>query len=98
MNNKKLFKWEYYVTGSKERVYHNIKEEVTYRTIALLYNKDLTKSEIEEYAQLIASAPELLDALQNLVSIFDSEAQSIYAFADEDIKKAKRAIKKATNN
>jgi|GEM_PF-2535879 len=57
--SEKLFKWEYHITGSKECTYHSVKEEITGRTIALLYDKDLTSQELEKYGKLIASAPNL---------------------------------------
>lgn len=46
-------------------------------------------------AKLIAAAPELLEALQEMLERFDNNDQSIYSFADKEIKAAKAAIKKA---
>ncbi len=50
----------------------------------------------ERYAKLLASAPELLKALQGLLERFDYNDQIIYSFAAKEIDAAKEAIKKAT--
>lgn len=49
----------------------------------------------EANAQLIASAPELLEALQGMLERFDYREQSTYSFASKEIDAAKAAIKKA---
>lgn len=49
----------------------------------------------EEYAKLLASAPELLDALKGMLERFDYNDQPIYSFAKKEIDAAKKAIKKA---
>ena len=49
-----------------------------------------------ERAKLIAAAPELLKALQEMLERFDYSAQSTYSFAAKEIDAAKEAIKKAT--
>jgi hypothetical protein len=46
-------------------------------------------------AKLIAAAPELLEALQEMLERFDNNDQSIYSFATKEIDAAKAAIKKA---
>ena len=50
----------------------------------------------ERYAKLLASAPELLKALQGMLERFDYNDQVIYSFAAKEIDAAKEAIKKAT--
>ncbi len=50
----------------------------------------------ERYAKLLASAPELLKALQGMLERFDYNYQVIYSFAAKEIDAAKEAIKKAT--
>jgi hypothetical protein len=52
--------------------------------------------EQERYAKLLASAPELLEALQGMLERFDYNDQVIYSFAAKEIDAAKEAIKKAT--
>ena len=52
--------------------------------------------EQERYAKLLASAPELLKALQGMLERFDYNDQVIYSFAAKEIDAAKEAIKKAT--
>ncbi|MEQ3278546.1 hypothetical protein, partial [Bacteroides thetaiotaomicron] len=49
-----------------------------------------------ERAKLIAAAPELLKALQEMLERFDYSEQSTYSFAAKEIDAAKEAIKKAT--
>lgn len=49
-----------------------------------------------ERAKLIAAAPELLEALKNMLERFDYNDQPIYSFAAKEIDAAKAAIKKAT--
>lgn len=49
----------------------------------------------ERYAKLLASAPELLKALQGMLERFDYNDQVIYSFAAKEIDAAKEAIKKA---
>ena len=46
-------------------------------------------------ARLMATAPELLEALQAMLERFDYKEQSIYSFAAEEIDVAKAVIKKA---
>ena len=56
--------WSYHITGSKKAEYHNIQQgSFGGKTIALLYKDYTTKEENEANAKLIASAPELLEAL-----------------------------------
>lgn len=43
-----------------------------------------------------AAAPDLLEALQKLSSLFDYNNQAIYSFAKKEIDEANLAIKKAT--
>ena len=50
----------------------------------------------ERYAKLLASAPELLKAIQGMLERFDYNDQVIYSFAAKEIDAAKEAIKKAT--
>lgn len=50
----------------------------------------------EEYAKLLASAPDLLKALKGMLERFDYKDQVIYSFAAKEIDAAKKAIKKAT--
>ena len=50
----------------------------------------------ERYAKLLASAPELLKALQGMLERFDYNDQVIYSFAAKEIDAAKEAIKNAT--
>lgn len=52
--------------------------------------------EQERYAKLLASTPELLEALQGMLERFDYNDQVIYSFAAKEIDAAKEAIKKAT--
>lgn len=59
--------------------------------ICVLSNRDKTLSEIDANARLIAGAPELLESLEILLAAFTSNID-IY---EEDIQKAKSAIKKA---
>lgn len=46
-------------------------------------------------ARLMATAPELLEALQAMLERFDYKEQSIYSFAAKEIDVAKAVIKKA---
>ena len=46
-------------------------------------------------ANLIAAAPDLLEALKELTKIFDHEKQSMYGFASKQIEAANAAISKA---
>ena len=46
-------------------------------------------------ARLMATAPELLEALQAMLERFDYKEQSIYSFAAKEIDVAKVVIKKA---
>ena len=48
-------------------------------------------------AHLIAAAPELLEALRELVELFDPDTQSLYSFARAEIEAAQEAINKATS-
>lgn len=50
----------------------------------------------EEYAKLLAAAPDLLKALKGMLERFDYNDQIIYSFASKEIDAAKKAIKKAT--
>lgn len=70
----------------------------TERDIVCRTNNKPTKEKAKYNTRLYASAPELLEALQNLVNIFNPDNQSIYEFARKDIEKAKQAIDKALNN
>lgn len=45
-------------------------------------------------ARLIAAAPELLEALQEMLKRFDNDEQSIYSFADKEVKAAKAVVRK----
>ena len=60
--------------------------------ISKFYNDVPNKKEAEANAKLIASAPELLKELTNMVECWDNDI-----FQYLDIKQAKEAIKKATN-
>ena len=51
-----------------------------------------TMLERKANATLIATAPELLEILETLVSTFDPEFQSMYGFARAKINKAKELI------
>ena len=53
------------------------------------------KEEIEANVHLTAAAPELLEALMDMIDTFDPEKQALYSFAKNKIDKAKNAIKKA---
>ena len=59
-------KWSYHVTGGKAEYYHNIQEGDWGKTIALMYDKHCSDDEIKANAQLIASAPELLELIQEM--------------------------------
>ena len=49
----------------------------------------------EANMRLTAAAPELLEALMDMIDTFDPEKQALYSFAKNKIDKAKNAIKKA---
>lgn len=53
----------------------------------------ISEQRIEANARLLASAPDLLTALESLVEIFDPDKQAIYSFAREKIEASKRIIK-----
>ena len=72
-------------------VWQDIKEDFDfgYNGKKVCQTTDGTSPEHKANAQLIASAPELLENLQNLVTFCDS-------FTKKDVDKARKAIAKAT--
>lgn len=89
--------------GDSDYKFDILGEFGTNKTIALIPNKCfVSDEEAEANAKLIASAPELLQALQDIVWLMtDDENGEIYddykLFPIEAINKAKEAIKKANH-
>ena len=55
----------------------------------------LVKQDLPFAKFMMATAPELLEALQAMLERFDYKEQSIYSFAAKEIDVAKAVIKKA---
>ena len=73
-----------------------IVDDSTGQDIALVYNRN---EDSRKTAQLLAAAPELLEALQKLIDDieYSKDVIPMGAIGNRQIKSAKEAIQKATN-
>ncbi len=83
-----------YLDGSSSTVITRVSAPDKGTTICDIWG--MNTEEGKANAKLIAAAPELLGALQELVKTFNPYNQAMYRFAFEQIKQAEQAIKKAT--
>jgi hypothetical protein len=83
--------WDYESFALSEEIVSNDK------VIATVYSRHCTfPEEMRANARLIAAAPDLLEALQELYHLIDSAHDGERVFTTEMQKKAKAAIAKAT--